>query len=206
MNIYDISMTVQEEMMVYKNKEEKKPKFINRANHDNGKHYESTIQVDLHTGTHMDAPLHMLKDGATIDETTLEKCMGPCKVLDLTQIEDHISKEDLINKDIVAGDRILLKTKNSNDDTFNMDFIYVDHTAANYLVEKQIMLVGIDSLGIERSQSDYATHRQILGAGIPIVEGLRLKNIREGIYEFIGLPLKLKGLEGSPIRAILKEL
>lgn len=206
MKIYDVSMTIHDDMMVYKNKEEKKPKFINRSNHETGKHYESTIQVDLHTGTHMDAPLHMLKGGATIDETVLEKCMGSCKVLDLTHVVDHITKSDLIDLDIVAGDRILLKTKNSYDKAFNMDFIYVDRSAAAYLVEKQIILVGIDALGIERSQSDYATHQQILGAGIPIVEGLRLKDISEGRYEFIGLPLKLRGLEGSPIRAILREI
>lgn len=202
--IYDISMPIHEDMMVYKNKEEKKPEFITRSTHATGGHHESSIQMDIHTGTHMDAPLHMLDGGDTIDRTALEACIGPCKVLDLTFVEDGITAKDLERFTINKGDRILLKTRNSFEDFFNMEFIYVETTGAKYLVDKGITLVGIDGLGIERSQKDYATHRQILGAGIPIVEGLRLQDISEGEYEFIGLPLSLTGLEGSPIRAILK--
>lgn len=204
--IYDISMRVHKDMMVYKNKDEKRPVFETRANHKENNHHETTVHMDIHTGTHMDAPLHMIPQGDTIDQTLLSACMGPCKVLDVSHVEDHIGLTDLKNFDIQPGDRILLKTKNSFTDQFDFDFIYVDREAAGYLVEKQIALVGIDGLGIERSQEDYSTHRQILGAGIPIVEGLRLADIKEGSYEFIGLPLYLDGLEGSPIRAILKDL
>lgn len=206
MKIYDITLDIKEDMMVYKNKEEKIPKLINRSNYqDGGSHYESSINMDIHTGTHMDAPLHMIEDGDTIDQTSLEKCMGKARVLDLIHISDHISSNDLKNYSIDENDIVLLKTKNSFDSQFNFDFVYLDDSGAELLTDKKIKAVGIDGLGIERSQPHYGTHKTLLSNGIPIIEGLKLSDINEGVYTFIGLPLKIKGAEGSPIRAILIE-
>ncbi|MDF2698892.1 MAG: kynB2 [Haloplasmataceae bacterium] len=205
MKIYDVSMNINENMMVYGNYQAKKPKYIVRADHSNSSHYETSITLDMHSGTHIDAPLHMIKDGQTIEAYKLEDFITPCIVLDLTNVLDRITKADLINKDIHKGDFLLLKTKNSYTNEFSKDFIFVEKSAAEYLVEKGIKGVGTDGLGIERSQPDHETHISLLSKGIIIIEGLRLKDIHEGEYILNALPLKIDNVEASPIRAILIE-
>lgn len=203
MKIYDISMTIEHDMVVYKNKEEKRPVFTAASKHsDNGVH-ETRVYMDAHCGTHLDAPLHMIENGETIDKFDLNLGFSKCRVLDLTTSENKISESDLRNKEIKKDDYILLKTKNSYEDFFNPEFIYVDESGAKYLKEQEIIGIGIDAVGIERSQPGHETHKILLGAGIVIMEGLRLGDIEEGEYSLIALPLKFKGVEASPVRAVL---
>jgi arylformamidase len=159
--------------------------------------------IDAHCGTHLDAPLHMLDKGETIDKFDLNLGFVKCRVVDLTAVDDKISETDLKNRSIAKGDYILLKTKNSFEDFFNPEFIYVDESGARYLKEQKIIGVGIDSVGIERSQPGHETHKILLDAGITILEGLRLKNVEEDQYSLIALPLKIRDVEASPVRAIL---
>lgn len=205
MKIYDISMTIHHDMAVYKNKPEKKPVIENRANYETANHYESSIYMDLHTGTHIDAPLHMVKDGKKMDMYKIEDYVTPVKVLDFSDIEEKITKADLEKHDIQKGDFILLKTRNSNRDDFDFEFVYLEKTGAQYLQEIGIKGVGIDSLGIERAQSDHMTHKVLLGNDIMIVEGLRLKDIEPKQYMMVILPIKLLEAEAAPARAILIE-
>lgn len=83
--------------------------------------------------------------------------------------------------------------------------MYLDASAAEYLKSAGITGVGIDALGIERAQPGHETHKTLLGAGIIILEGLRLADVNEGTYRLAALPLRLKGTEASPARAILIE-
>lgn len=204
MKIIDISMPIHKDMPVYKNKEEKRPciEILSNFEKVNGAR-ESKLSIELHTGTHMDAPLHMIKDGQDSTFFRLEDMVVPCAVIDLTNVTDHIKAEDLKDKDIRSGEFVLLKTKNSYDEVFNFDFIYVEKSAAQYLVDKNIKGVGIDSLGIERSQPDHITHTTLLGNGIYILEGLRLKDAVEGKYTLVCAPLNILGVEASPVRALL---
>uniref|UniRef100_UPI00262A5A9B cyclase family protein n=2 Tax=Anoxybacillus TaxID=150247 RepID=UPI00262A5A9B len=135
MKLYDVTAPIFEGMPVYKNKPEKQPKLMTVTND-----YvtESRIDMDVHTGTHIDAPLHMVKDGETFETIPLEKLVGYCKVFDVTNVNDKITKDDLIHFDIQENDFILFKTKNSFDDAFNFEFIYVAEDAAAYLAEKRI--------------------------------------------------------------------
>ncbi len=101
---------------------------------------------------------------------------------------------------------VLFKTKNSLlecDALFNPVFIFLAPDAAQLLVEKQVKAVGIDYLGIERGQPDHATHVTLLAKNIPIIEGLRLKDIKAGSYFLCCLPLAIQGLEAAPARAVL---
>lgn len=205
MKIYDISMMISPNMQVYKNKEEKKPHFINRANHESSHVHETSITIDLHTGTHIDAPLHMIKGGKTTEVYDLSTFYSKCKVFDFSHKQDAITLEDLKVKEINEDDFILLKTRNSSSEEFIYDFIYLDKDAAKYLQEKKVKGVGIDGLGIERNQPNYETHKTLLGNNIMIVEGLRLKEIKEGEYTLVILPLKIENVEASPARAILIE-
>jgi arylformamidase len=199
-------MEIKHDMAVYKNKEEKRPMLEIVKDYSIGESFESKISMEMHTGTHVDAPLHMIEGGSTIENIDLNKVITPCRVIDFTNIENEIRKEDLISKNIKQGEFILLKTRNSYSEEFDFNFVYLEKSGAEYLREKDIKGVGIDALGIERSQPAHETHRALLGSGIAVVEGLRLKDIYEGEYILFAVPLKIKGAEGAPARAVLVQL
>lgn len=203
MIIYDISMTIEKSMGVYKNIEEKRPviKFERKIPKDSIN--ESSMYMNLHTGTHIDAPYHVDDMGETIDAIDLNRLITKCRVLDLTKVVDGITKEDLIGKNIKPGEFILLKTRNSFTEEFKPDFVFVEKSGAEYLAEKQIIGVAIDSFGIERSQPDHETHKALFNKGITIIEGVRLKEIEEAEYLMCALPLKIKGVDGAPARVVL---
>jgi arylformamidase len=196
-------MTINEEMMVYKNREEKKPKIKQVNFFEKQGNYESLLTMNLHTGTHIDYPLHMLKDGLTSASENLKALIGKAKVFDLLEVNDHISETDLKTLNIEENDFVLFKTKNSLKETFDFNFIYLDESGAEYLKDKKIRGVGIDGLGIERAQENNPTHKILLSNNIIILEGLRLKEIIEDEYEMYCLPLKIDKVEASPVRAIL---
>lgn len=200
MKVYDVSSLIIEGMPVYKNKQEKQPKLTTVTN---GYITETRLQLDAHTGTHVDAPLHMVIEGEPIETIQLEKLVGQCKVLDLTAVEDKITKTDLQRFDISLDDFILLKTKNSFDEQFNFDFVYLAKCGAEYISKIGVRGVGIDSLGIERSQDGHPTHKTLFSNKVIIIEGLRLNEINEGAYFMVATPLKLSGIDASPARVIL---
>lgn len=202
MKIYDISLEISENMIVYKNKIEKRPKIKVIRTLKQGTN-ESRIEIDSHTGSHVDAPYHFIEKGATIEKISLEKFMGKATVLDFTQIKNAITKNHFENKKIQKNDIVLLKTKNKADKKFNFNFIYLEKTGAEYLVLKKIKAVGIDSLGIERNQPNHETHKVLLKNNIPIFEGLNLSKVKQSRYFFYGFPLKIRKGDASPIRAAL---
>lgn len=205
MKIIDISRLITEEMVVYKNRDAKRIKRMIVANHKENHFHESRIEFDMHCGTHMDAPLHMIAEGKTIEQLDLSRFIGECKVFDLTHVEKFITKKDIELLDIQKGDRILFKTKNSYDTEYNFEFVYLEEDAASYLVEKEIICLGMDAMSIERDKPDHPTHQIILGAEIGVLEDLQLKDVKEGEYFLSALPLKIKDAEGSLVRAILIE-
>lgn len=167
---------------------------------------EHRLSISSHIGTHIDAPAHFLQDGATLDQIALETLVGPCRVLDFTNIKEQITEEALIPHTIKTNDRILLKTKNSllsSTDSFNYSFVYLDETGAHYLAKQKVRCVGIDYLGIERCQPNHKSHIALLSKKIPIIEGLRLEQVEPGNYQLYCLPLLIPGLEGCPARAVL---
>jgi len=205
MIIHDISMQISSNMPVYKNMEIKKPKLTIIANHKDNSIYETDLQINLHTGTHVDAPLHAIENGNYVESYSLEKFYGNALIIDLTAVKDHITRDDLINQNIQENDIILLKTINSYDTHFNFNFIYLSVSGAEYLAGKKIKTVGIDGLGIERSQKNHPTHKILLSNNIPIIEGLRLSKIEKGRYTFIGFPISISSVEASFLRAVLVE-
>lgn len=201
--IYDISMTIEEGMQVWKNYEAKKPSIQNVQNHDQGKPHESLLTMNVHTGTHVDAPLHMLAGGATIETISLEQLVGPARVLDLTHVKDSITKDDLVPFNIQKGERLLFKTSSSFSEQFLMDFVFLREDGARYLAEIGIAVAATDALGIERAQEEYPTHRTLMRAGVVIVEGVRLKDVAPGSYWLVVAPLKMTGIDAAPARALL---
>ena len=172
----------------------------------------SAISLGVHTGTHMDAPKHFIKDGKSIDKLPLETSVGPARVI---EIKDKISikPEELKQHNIKKGERILFKTVNSprcwQTDSFVNDFVFVTRDAAQFLVDAGVILVGVDYLSVGSPMDpDKAmrpdTHQILLGAGLYLIEGLNLTAVKAGDYNLVCLPLKLMDAEGSPVRAILQ--
>src|SRR3989338_577419 len=153
-------MEISEDMVIYKNRTDKKPKISVTRRLEEGAN-ESKLDIFVHTGSHVDAPYHILENGKKIDEMPLDRFMGKAIVIDFTKVKDCITRKDLVNSGIKIQkyDIILLKTKNLPEKDFNFNFIYLEKTGAEYLVSKKIKAAGIDSLGIERDQPNHETHK-----------------------------------------------
>ena len=203
MKIYDVSMMIHGEMQVYKNKEEKKPVIETVSDFSNATAYESKISMNLHTGTHMDFELHMVENGKTSDVLDLSKLIRKVKVLDMSFVSDGITKEDLMYKKIEQNDFLLFKTRNSEEDFYNTEFVYLKKDASEYLASLKIDGVGVDGLGVERDQKGHPTHKILMKSDIIIIEGLRLKEVSEGTYFMYALPIKIKHVEALPLSVIL---
>ncbi len=204
MEIIDISWPISATTTGYKDKNVVHFEEVKNFNKDGVRDHDITLST--HTGTHIDAAAHFMRDGKTIDEMKPERTLGPCKVLDMIAIQDGITRDDLIDHNIQENDIILFKTINSSKpatEKFNPHFIYLEESGARYLAEKKIKAVGIDYLGIERGQKDHPTHIILMQHDIAIIEGLRLQAVDQGIYFFVCLPLYLIGLEAAPARAVL---
>lgn len=165
-------------------------------------------RMTAHTGTHMDAGRHFLKGGSGIDEFPLEVGIGRARVIECLDAA-AIGRAELEGKSIRRGERVLLKTRNSrarwDSREFQRDFVGLDASAAKFLAEAGILLVGIDYLSIGRFDADgVETHKALLGAGIWIVEGLKLAGVEEGEYDMVCLPLRIEGCDGSPARVALR--
>ncbi|MBU4269652.1 cyclase family protein [Candidatus Dependentiae bacterium] len=204
MEIIDISWPITQSITEYKNK-----KYINIVQASDFKHdkvREKLITIHSHTGTHIDAPSHFLHHGKSLDQLDLSKFYGPCKVFDLSDIKEKITDKDLEKFNINENDIILLKTKNSvlhENINFTENFVYLDKSGAQYLANKKIKTFGFDYLGIERNQPEHNTHLFLLEAEIPIIEGLRLKDVIEDEYILCCFPILIKEADGAPARAIL---
>jgi len=170
------------------------------------------IQWVDHTGTHVDAPLHFIAGGKTIDEMPLNATVGRARVIEIDDTES-IKPEHLVPYRIRRGERILFKTLNSSkyfpNDEFFEDYVYISPPAAHYLVERGIRVVGIDYISVgsyRHPEMNGETHRTLLENGVYIIEGLDLSRAKAGRYELLCLPLLLERGDAGPARAILKPI
>ncbi len=201
MKIIDISVPIHEKMAIYPG--DPTVKFKPWP----GKDWALTeLTLGTHTGTHVDAPHHVFKHGKGIDELPLSKFFGPCRVLDMTHVKRAIELSDLVKVKIKKGERILVKTRNSlkSQEVFRPDYVYLSGDATNYLAKKPIALFGIDAFSVkQRGSGDLRPHTILLQKEIVILERINLRHVTPGKYFLSALPLKLKGRDGSPVRAIL---
>ena len=170
---------------------------------------DSRLACSVHCGTHVDAPVHFVEDGAAVDQLPLETLVGSATVIEFPKI-DRITP-DLLETRLsnTHPQRLLIKTANSElwDDSeheFNPEFVALSVDAARWVVSRGIKLVGIDYLSIQMfNDAEPLTHRILLEAGVVILEGLDLRKVKPGTYQLICLPLKLAGSDGAPARTIL---
>ncbi len=168
----------------------------------------SRLNMCVHTGTHIDAPAHFIQGGGTTSDIPLETLVGRAQVVELCGVE-RIGERELESAGF-SGDcqRLLLKTSNSKlyGREFSRDYVALTPEGAMWLVEQGVAVIGIDYASIEVFGEKFnRTHKTLLEAGVVIIEGLNLGNVRPGLYELICLPLKLEGCDGAPARAILVE-
>ncbi|KXS47131.1 MAG: arylformamidase [Halanaerobium sp. T82-1] len=205
--MFDISMTIRKDMLVYKGKDEIRPRLTTIRDFNQGDAHESELQMNVHTGTHVDAPLHMLEDGENANLFFAENPFYN-KLLDLTEVDEKITAADLKEYDIEKNSFIILKTKNSKPGFLEKTpekFVYLAESGAEYLIDKNIKGVGIDTNGIERAQSEHPTHKKLLAEKIMILEGLRLNQVPAGSYIMLLSLLKIADSDGLPGRAYLFE-
>jgi arylformamidase len=202
--IFDISQTLFEGMAVWPGDPEFKQRWVQRIKDGNSSNL-SCIELGIHTGTHIDAPLHVDDTGGDAAGISLHNCIGPVRVIEIVT-EDCIRPEHLSYLDWQGVERVLFKTRNDapSERPFDPHYIFLHHDAAEFLAEKLILLAGTDAPSIDAFDNErLSSHRVLTNRGITIVEGVRLAGVEPGDYGLICLPLKLAGLDGSPVRAVL---
>lgn len=206
MKIYDVSVELNSKMHVYPGD----PRFRSRQMKelDKDSYQLFKIMMGNHAGTHVDAPAHFLKDGASVDELPLELMNGRARVVEIHNNEKVDVPE--LERLMLADDfRLLFKTRNSliwkSRKKFKKNYIYLTEDGASYLADNGIKLIGFDYLSIDQFGSlSHPAHKILLGNGVILIEGLNLAEVEEGHYELSCLPLRLTGLDAAPARVILK--
>ena len=206
--IFDISIDIFPEMVKW---EEDSPVKIRQVmDIAKGAPYNlSEMKMSVHTGTHMDAPRHFLPGGGLIEDFPLDLLIGEAQVVRIPDEAESIDAQVLeavgLKKDI---QRVLFKTHNSQywktcPNEFQENFVSLSLDGANYLIDQGVKLVGIDYLSISPADDFRPVHSRLMENDIAIIETLDLSKVEPGIYTLVCLPLKLKGVEGAPVRAVL---
>lgn len=167
----------------------------------------SSMSATVHLGAHADAPSHYAKEGRTIDERSLHYYLGLCQV-----IRPKVKRGEPITKKTVAEEilapRILFATSTfDHTQPFSEDFAAFDPEFFEYLGQIKVITVGIDGPSIDLYKAEtFPCHHLAYRYDMAILENLDLGNVPAGLYELIALPLKIKGFDASPVRAILRSI
>lgn len=199
MKFYDVTQTISSDMEMYPGYAE--PQITPAQLMSEGAACNSlAINFTVHIGTHIDTPKHMYDKGITTDKVDLTLYMGNAVVYEIPNTQEI--GEEIINKiDFKSGDIVILKASGKD-----VKHAYLSVPGAKALKERGCKSVGIDSCSIDPVGSlDFPTHVYLCENGMGIIEGLVLDEVPAGEYELIALPLKIKGCEGSPVRAVLRE-
>ncbi len=167
--------------------------------HERDRVHIMRVLMETHTGTHVDAPYHMIANGKKVSEFDIDRFVGKALVVEVHG--DRIDESDVPSS--IPG-IVLFKTKNSNlYDRFHREYAYLTLSAARKLAKEGAKVVGIDYLSVERfGSTDFEAHKELMSNDVAIVEGLMLANVAPGLHDFICLPLKMDE-DGAPCRAII---
>jgi arylformamidase len=167
----------------------------------------SSLFLGVHTGTHVDAPVHFIDGALGVDRLSLDSLIGPARVVDMGAAKaiDRLLLEEVAPE---AGERLLFRTSNCErcwpSPTFVHDYVHLTPDGARFLVERRVRTVGIDYLSIGSPTEGPTTHQILLAESICIIEGLNLSGVEPGRYDLVCLPLRLEGGDGAPARAVLR--
>ncbi len=208
MKYHDISLSLSPETVSWVTSipfELRDRRRISRGDHSNS----SAVTMSLHSGTHMDAPFHFVPDGTTIDELPLDLFIGPALV-HAVETERYIQAADVEAIELDGITRVLFKTRNSEllrRGSYDPDFVAFSVEAAEALVAKGVKLVGLDYLSVAHAgEEQVPVHKAFLERGVALIEGVDLSRVSPGRYELICFPIRIRGADGAPCRAVLREL
>jgi len=207
MRYYDISLNLSAETVRWITSppfELHERRRMSRGDHNNS----SAVNMSVHSGTHVDAPFHFVAEGAAIDSLPLELFIGPALVR-AVDADRYITEEHVSAIDLEGETRILFKTRNSallHRSAYDPDFVAFSVEAARALVARGVKLVGLDYLSVAHGDEQVPVHRAFLDHGVALLEGVDLSEVEPGRYELICFPIRLRGLDGAPCRAVLRDL
>ncbi|MEO8458438.1 MAG: cyclase family protein [Chloroflexota bacterium] len=209
MHIYDVTVPIRPGMATYGGTEPGPRLHFHSLISKGDSANVSELSLGSHTGTHVDSPDHFLDNKITVEQMPLDAMVGQAWVADF-DVTSHITIADLEAANIPAGTtRLLARTPNGrfwDDDTFHPEFIGFADDAGDWLVERGMVLVGIDYMSIERYHSPtHAVHHALLTANVVIVEGLDLRTVSQGEYYMVCAPIPVVGGDGAPARVYLIE-
>lgn len=163
----------------------------------------SAMKSTLHLGSHVDAPSHLLKGGLTIEQLDIHSFIGPCQVMEVLAPPGTLLFPNQLQDPIAP--RLLLRTGSFLDPYSFQEFAALSVDLITSLHKRGVILIGVDTPSIDLLDSkDLLAHREAFSLGMIVLEGLLLSQVPEGSYELIALPLALKGMDGSPVRAVLR--
>jgi RpiB/LacA/LacB family sugar-phosphate isomerase len=203
--VYDISPTIQPDMATWPGD----PAIGIFASSSLGINKLTSLSLSAHTGSHVDAPLHMLAGQTGIDGLDLGVMLGVACLYQLAHVTclDRALLEDLSLRGVT---RLILGTGStdiSSEILFSKDYSFLTEDAARYLVEIGVRLLVTDSMSVDKFDTNtYPVHRTLMENDVLIVEGVNLDSVPAGYYELLCLPLKIKNGDGAPARVVLREL
>lgn len=209
MRIIDITRTIESGMPVWPGDPEVKLEWLSQIS-EGGAVNLTAITMCAHAGTHIDMPSHFLERGRNLDNLDLGVVIGNARVVSVPPEVKAIDEAFLKQIPLEGLERVLFKTSNdalveADSPWFNEDFVALNASGALFLAATGCKLVGIDAMSIALFNDPEGGHLPLLEAGMVVLEGLNLDEVAPGDYQLIGLPLKLGGREGSPVRAVLLE-
>jgi len=169
----------------------------------------TTLRMSAHTGSHVDAPLHFIDHGLSVDVLDLSIFWGKVQVATVVKQSGPLHSADLAGYDLSLAPRILIRSNASSLDQsiFPSEFVYPTPELADKLGELGIVLFGTDAPSVDAQDSKALEgHMALYRNGISILEWLNLNNAPDGLYELAALPLRIFGGDGSPVRAALRTL
>ncbi len=206
--IHDISRTVRAGIPVWPGDTDFDFQFVAKIA-DGSSVNVGRIEMSVHTGSHIDAPLHFDDAGADAASVPIERYVGPCVVADVRPDARGILPEHLpAGFDAAAREtgRVLLRSYADRPEAFDEHMAHATPELADWLAAHDVALLGIDTDSMDAFESkELPAHRQLNSHGIAILEGIDLSKVAPGRYELIALPLKIEGADGSPVRAVLVE-
>ena len=205
---YDVSMTIENGMLSWPGDG---PVSVDRVRsmEDGERLNKSRLDLSAHSGTHIDAPVHFIREGIGVDLLPLDILIGPAVVLHLPGARELGVREFKAAGIQPDTERLLLKTDNGKhlgQREFKKDFSFVTPEGARYIIDSGVRLVGVDYLSIAEYGRGEVVPQALLGEGIIIVEGVDLRAVPAGSYNLIALPLKIGGCDGAPARVVLEEI
>lgn len=197
MKIYDISQEVMS-CRIYPG--DPKPKREQITSMSNGDLYNLTaFSMCAHNGTHIDAPLHFIENGKSVDKIPLENTVGYAYLSEfngeMTEKDAEAIYNNALSKSRECAKRLLIKGN-----------AVITEPAAEFFAQTDVCLIGVESQTVGKEDEPMSVHQILLNREVALLEGLCLEKAPEGVYLLSAAPLNLGGFDGSPCRALLIEI